>query len=342
MVLPPYRRVVEPLPGVSVVLCCLNSAEVITPTIQALARQQIPKDLAYEVVLVDNNCTDATVALARAQWDHPWAELRVVEEKTPGVGHARKTGIEAARYDIIQFVDHDNILLPTWIARVCDIYRRDSRIGMVGGYNEPLIRGAKPAWFDNFQHVYACGPRSDRSGFIRKRLFGAGVSYRSKALASAFPSALPLFLVGRTGNKLLGGEDAEITFRCLLSGWTFYYDTSLVLKHHLLENRMKWRYVCEARRGAGIANIVLKIYKDLHEGKPPLSFMQCVLFVFRRWIRPFLFEWRSLRDLRVEGSEASARFHLILGMVQGLFLFGKTYAGMRREIVRAYGGFSMR
>jgi glycosyltransferase involved in cell wall biosynthesis len=324
--------------GVSVVLCCHDSAGVIAPTVRALAGQQTPKGFPYEVVLVDNNCTDQTVALAKTQWNHPWAKLRVVAEKSPGLAHARARGIEAARYAIIQFVDDDNILSPTWIAKVFDLYRSDPDIGMIGGVNVPLIRGERPVWFDDFQHVYACGPRGDRSGRIRTNLFGAGVSYRRQALQSAFPPGLPLFLVGRTGSRLLRGEDTEIAYRCLLSGWAFYYDASLVLQHHLLGGRLKWRYVCEARRGAGAANIILKIYKNLHEGRLPFTFAQYVGFVWRRWIKPFLSDCRNLRNIRAEGTETSALFHLLVGMVMGLFVFGKSYDRMRGALVRCYGG----
>ena len=55
-------------PGVSVVVCCYNSADVIIPTMTALSRQDVPHGIGFEVLLVDNNCTDNTVQLALKIW----------------------------------------------------------------------------------------------------------------------------------------------------------------------------------------------------------------------------------------------------------------------------------
>ena len=39
------------LPGVSVVICCYNSAEVIVPSMKALSSQKVPNRYGYEVIL---------------------------------------------------------------------------------------------------------------------------------------------------------------------------------------------------------------------------------------------------------------------------------------------------
>ena len=46
-------------PGVSAIVCCHDSSKVIAPTIKALCRQLVPKEIEYEVILVDSNCKDA-------------------------------------------------------------------------------------------------------------------------------------------------------------------------------------------------------------------------------------------------------------------------------------------
>ena len=50
--------------NLSTVICCYNSSSRIETTLEYLAKQKL-KDLSCEVILVDNNCSDATVEVAK-------------------------------------------------------------------------------------------------------------------------------------------------------------------------------------------------------------------------------------------------------------------------------------
>jgi glycosyltransferase involved in cell wall biosynthesis len=323
-------------PGVSIVLCCFNSAGVIEPTVKALAKQLVPKGCGYEVILVDNNCTDGTVALAEENWKNLKYPLRIVKENQPGLIHARKRGVEEAQYHILLFVDDDNILAPDWIEKLAPLYQKMPRVGAIGGYNQPLLSGAKPAWFDHYQQIYACGPRHRNPNLDSRKLFGAGLSFRTGVVKSVLFSPLPLFLVGRTRNTLIRGEDTEMSLRCLLSGWDFYYDDSLVLQHNLLRPKVNWAYVCQARKMGGIAGIVLKIYRDLLAGREPLTQPELHHYVRKMW-REYLGKHRKyIFHIKKAGSESSFLFYRLLGMSKGLILYRKTYPDIRRRILEYY------
>ena len=254
-------------PGVSVVVCCYNSGHVVNPTIDALAHQEVPPGAGYEVILVDNNCTDDTLQKAQKAWRNQTHPLRIVKESEPGLIYARKTGVSHALYNILLFVDDDNILEPGWITRLRDIYREMPNVGAVGGYNEAFYLGDAPDWFDRYCEVYACGPRDDCSRLNPKKVFGAGMSFRTSVIKSILFSDLPFFLVGRTKNILTRGEDTEMSLRCRLMGWDIYYDDSLRLRHCLTSGKLNWSYVCRARKLGGSAGIILQIYNFLLAGK---------------------------------------------------------------------------
>ena len=78
--------------GVSVVICCYNSEARIIPTLQHLAKQECPTDLAWEVILVNNNSSDDTVAVAKKYWeaDPNNVHLIVVNEERPGLSFAER------------------------------------------------------------------------------------------------------------------------------------------------------------------------------------------------------------------------------------------------------------
>jgi len=324
-------------PGVSVVVCCYKSAEVIAPTIKALSVQEVPQDCGYEVILVDNNCTDNTLQLAKEAWENTTHPLRIVKESEPGLIHARKTGVMNARFEFLLFVDDDNILEPGWVCGLCHVYREHPRVGAVGGLNEPLCEGEKPPWFDYYSVVYASKPQAKYIGVIteKKSLFGAGLSFRTSIIREIFSSPLPLFLVGMKKNLLLRGEDSELCMRAALMGWDLWYESSLRLKHYILEKKLNWDYILHLREGGGAAEIILGIYKNLLAQKDPLSYKELSSSICREWEN----FWKQLTDLtliRKEGAYESFSYSYLKGKTAGLLNMGEDEYNHARERIVAF------
>ena len=95
----------------SIVIPAYNEACSIAACLQSLARQRT--DQNYEVLLVDNNSTDATVETAHAAASR--LDFHVVPEPRQGRGAARGTGFNTARGDIIFSADADTVYPPDWI-----------------------------------------------------------------------------------------------------------------------------------------------------------------------------------------------------------------------------------
>lgn len=92
--------------------------------LEAIARQTVKP---YEVIVVDNNSTDDSAAVARR---FPFA--RVVSETKQGVRFARSAGFDAAHGDIIGRIDADSRLPADWVAKVSEIFE-DQSIHAVSG-----------------------------------------------------------------------------------------------------------------------------------------------------------------------------------------------------------------
>lgn len=84
-------------PPVSVVIPAMNEADNLPYVFKSLP------EWIHEVVLVDGNSTDDTVAVARAQWPG----VKVVAQSGKGKGDALRAGFEACTGDIIVMVDAD-------------------------------------------------------------------------------------------------------------------------------------------------------------------------------------------------------------------------------------------
>jgi glycosyltransferase involved in cell wall biosynthesis len=83
-------------PNVSVIIPVLNEEESI-----AAVLGDIPAELAAEVIVVDNGCTDRTVPIARSQG------ARIVTAEQQGYGAACFAGTVAAGGDILVYLDGD-------------------------------------------------------------------------------------------------------------------------------------------------------------------------------------------------------------------------------------------
>ena len=95
---------------VSLVIPALNEARNL-PHVFA----EVPHDL-FEVLLVDGNSVDDTVAVAKSLWP----DVRIVRQTRCGKGNALACGFAACRGDIIVMLDADGSTSPTEIPRFVD------------------------------------------------------------------------------------------------------------------------------------------------------------------------------------------------------------------------------
>lgn len=241
--------------GVSVIICCHNSAARLPPTLQHLAAQHVPKEIPWEVIVVDNASTDDTAAVAKACWPAGApARLQVVEEPRPGLRFARDRGQAASCFPILSFIDDDNWVGPNWVLLVSEIMSSRPDVAACGGVSEAVCEVPAPPWFERYGYCYAVGPQGGREedpAGPRPQLWGAGLSLRRSALDELLTKGFKPLAVGRQGKQLGAGEDTELCLALRLAGWTLWYDPRLRLKHYIPANRLRWGYLRGLVRGFG-------------------------------------------------------------------------------------------
>lgn len=251
--------------GISVIICCYNSAWVIEETLQYLFNQKISSNISWEIVLVDNNSTDETSIIVKesfSKYNLKNIDARLVFEATPGLTNARNKGVAEARYEYLLFCDDDNFLSEYYLQKVFDIMEGNTSIGACGGKGIALMRECgEPAWFKQHQHSYATGSQNNRISSEPLRLYGAGVCFRKTALNDIKANGFEPQLTGRTGTLLLAGEDTELTSAIKLLGYHLYTSDELQFFHLLQKRRLEETYLLKMYKGFGIAEAVLYFYK---------------------------------------------------------------------------------
>jgi glycosyltransferase involved in cell wall biosynthesis len=96
-------------PLLSIVIPHLNQLEALVACLSSLQSQTIDRS-AFEVIVVDNGSTRLPRAIVER---YPGTLL--LQEPKAGPGHARNRGVQAARADILTFIDADCRAHPEWL-----------------------------------------------------------------------------------------------------------------------------------------------------------------------------------------------------------------------------------
>ena len=123
--LPPAARVT-----VSVIIVNWNAGSALDACLESAFADRKPEAARYEVVLVDNASTDGSTAAARAR--HP--EVRIVETgRNLGFAGGANRGAEAARGDLLVFLNPDARVLPGALAALVTALADHPGAGIAGG-----------------------------------------------------------------------------------------------------------------------------------------------------------------------------------------------------------------
>jgi glycosyltransferase involved in cell wall biosynthesis len=243
---------------ISVVVCCYNSSERIAATLDHLQSSELD-GLSVEVIVVDNNCTDDTVAVAKALWARGDVAFKCVTESQPGLSYARKRGFDESSGEVILLVDDDNSLSPDYIRRMMNVFKKNPKVGIVGGVGELPPGLQVPSWFPQYQGRYALGPEDSASGSVGF-VYGAGLAIRRCVLLELDKSGFKSQLSDRTAKSLTSGGDSEWCFAAKLLGWDVWRDSGARFVHCLPIDRYQEEYLIRLTKGIGESIPTLSIY----------------------------------------------------------------------------------
>ena len=251
--------------GISVVVCCYNSAKLIEETIIHLGKQQT-ENISWEIILVDNASTDETADLSKQFLNKYCSEVshQVVYEPKPGLSNARACGMGHAKYEFVLFVDDDNRLSSDYVQEAYQTMDSHSNIALMGGKGELDFEKTPPSWFSDYHSSFALGSQA-RNGEDElqnvDQVYGAGIVIRESVYQYLHELGFPELLTGRKGGETISGEDNELSLALRMMGAEVWYNPNLQFKHYMTEGRLNWKYLQELFYGFGRAKAYLDIYR---------------------------------------------------------------------------------
>jgi len=299
-------------PLVSVVLCAYNPREdYLQATLDSLRAQDLPLS-EWELIVVDNNSQPPLAGHCDLGW-HPAG--RIVVETNQGLAHARRRGYIEARGELIIHSDDDNVLAPDYLSTARRIYRDQPRIGTFGGQRfatfEIEPRNDLERSFGGERRI-----KTDRWTNIpddtRAMPFGAGMCLRREVVTAYLrqvdgdPRRLSL---GRTGTRLLTGEDLDLNYVATGLGLGTGLFAALNFRHFIPRKHMTEDHVVRYAAANAYSVILLKF---LHYGMVDLGcrslparlllwlrvYLRMTPFARRREIAMHRARLQAVRDMR--------------------------------------------
>ncbi len=190
---------------ISVVIAAYNEEKYIRNCLTSVLNQDFP--YPYEVIVCDNNSTDATSVILQE-----FPVIRVKEEKKNYV-YALQKGIERAQGAIIALTDADTVVPPTWLSAILTAFDTNAHVVGVGGPYE-FYDGQK--FLRRFIHIVnALCPQ-----LLTASLCGMNMAFRKDVYEriGGFATASPL------------QADTELAFRLKRQGRIIF------LKHNIVSS----------------------------------------------------------------------------------------------------------
>jgi glycosyltransferase involved in cell wall biosynthesis len=196
-------------PGVSVIVPARNAATTLPRCLDTLVAQATDD---VELIVVDDNSSDDTAAIVS---HYP---LRLIElPRHSGASAARNRGAEAARGEVLLFIDADVVLAPGGIRRVVATMARPEVGALIGSYDADPDDLSTVSRFKNLAHHYF----HQRSHLNAATFWGACGAVRRECF----------FAAGGFDEKLWSIEDVELGYRLVDHGVWIVLDPELQVKH---------------------------------------------------------------------------------------------------------------
>lgn len=207
---------------ISVVICTYNRAASLRQTLDSLRQMSVPRELEWEVVVVDNNSTDDTRRVVEDFARRSSFPVRYVFELRQGLAAARNAGIANSRGEIIAFADDDMLLPPEWLSNIWQEFSLDSELGVLSSRVELADRRDLPLMIipDTTRRVIWSFLEAD--GYV-----GCCWALRRSLVddVGAFDPVLG------AGARFRSAEDVDYVYRVSKKRWKMLYAPSVLSFH---------------------------------------------------------------------------------------------------------------
>jgi glycosyltransferase involved in cell wall biosynthesis len=282
-------------PRVSAIVCTRDRCSALAHLLESLASLDVPADLTWELVVVDNGSTDGTAALL----DSYSARLPInrTYEGQKGISRARNAGLRAARGDLLAFTDDDCIPSPDWLCALAKEFDAEPELSGLGG----RVELHDPRDFPITIRTSRAREALTRVFQLPALMVGCNMAFRRSAVDAIGDFDVTL----GAGTPVGSAEDTDYLYRALLLGLRIEYVPTVLVAHnhgrrHIEEVAQLKRSYARGR-GALLTKYLMRADRA----------MACCAYYDLRWNGVELL--RALRSWRSPRSVVERGWHMLAG-----------------------------
>lgn len=234
----------------SVGICTWNRAALLDRTLASLRELRVPSGATWELLIVDNNCTDDTASVVEKHAPH--LPIRYFLEPEQGHSHARNCAVRHALGELILWTDDDVMVSDNWL---------EEHARAAGDYPDAAYFGGRiTPWFADeiptptrdwvMQNLHLLAPvysLKDYGTTVRpfassEGPFGANMAFRLSVLKQ-FPFQSKF---GRVKTGLIGADDVWVVRAIQAAGHQGIWLGSTEIQHYIPLDRTTrehcWNY----------------------------------------------------------------------------------------------------
>ena len=271
---------------ITTAICTWNRSKSLIATLLSLRQLTIPPGIDWELLIVNNNCTDDTNKVVEQFADK--LPIRLLHEKRQGLSNARNCAIAAAKGDYIVWTDDDTIIDSNWLVAYDNAFRTWPKAALFGGPVKLKLEGAPPPWLremlcdENLASVYAYRNLSNAPVKLNSTKwtsipYGVNFCVRMREQRN-FPYNPHL---GRCRTGQIRGEEIAVMRGLIESGAEGWWVPDAIVHHVITEDLQTQGYLRRYFTGLGRTFV-----RENREGrKPKLLFFSALsrLLLAMKW-----------------------------------------------------------
>ena len=209
---------------------------------------------ATDIIIVDDNSTDATAAVAAELALRSGGRVRVVKSPEGGLCHARNVGAAAARHNALLYIDDDSRPAPGWLEHLSRALVRDGIVNAGGPISALWPQERVTGWPGRDLEAYlSILDLGDTENVIRAPhhfVYGANWAVRRDALA-AVGGFDPAF--GPGPDARINGDEISVVLRIAERGIGLsLYTPGAAVGHRIHPNRISDGFLLQRAMCSGV------------------------------------------------------------------------------------------
>jgi len=243
----------------TIAICTWNRSDLLDQTLAEMSKLEMPLGVEWELMVVNNNCTDNTDEIVAKH--SSTLPIRLLHETKPGLSNARNCAVSAAAGEYILWTDDDVLVGSRWLAAYVAAFAHWPDAAFFGGPILPWFESPTPAWlqeiFPQISSAYAALDLGDVPIVCDKNKlcpFGANFAVRMDVQRRHLYD--PQY--GYTGNSKIVGDESMMLYGIIAEGLTGRWIPEAKVRHFIPRDRQTTTYLRRYFYGQGLTASVQK------------------------------------------------------------------------------------